>query len=91
MGFPIYFTIPPLTYAAAKWQPLGVERQISPFWKLETECYNIYENKKNLEFRPRPPWDLSDSVDHGFSSFLDTWEIMVKLGKIYILWRNSKN
>ena len=23
------------TFAAAEWQPLGVERRMSPFWKLE--------------------------------------------------------
>ena len=38
MGFLIHFADlakPPLTFRVIKWQPLRVERQVSPFWKLE--------------------------------------------------------
>ena len=36
-------------------QPLRVERQMSPFWKLENQGYNIYQNRKNYKFWPWTP------------------------------------
>ena len=35
LGFPIHFAIPPLTFQVTKCQLFGVERSLSPFWKLE--------------------------------------------------------
>ena len=57
------FAIPPLTFVAAKLKPLGIERQMSPFWKLEKWGYKIYRNKKDLKNWPwtPPPYTLNNA------------------------------
>ena len=36
-------------------QPSRGERQMSPFWKLDNQGYNMCEKERNLKFWPGPP------------------------------------
>ena len=45
---------PILAFWSIKFQPLGVERQMSPFWKEEKQGNNISHNKKKYFFDPNP-------------------------------------
>ena len=55
MGFPIHFPIPPLTFHIIKLQPLGVERQMNPFWKVERWGNHMGKLEGNLKCSPGPP------------------------------------
>ena len=48
--FTLHFPIPPLTFHIIKLQPLGVERQMNPFWKLERWGNHMGKLEGNLKF-----------------------------------------
>ena len=56
----------PLTFRVIKWQPLEVERQVNPFWKLETDLKHIWKWKEPeiWPWTPPPPIPLKELRDH---------------------------
>ena len=50
-------------------ESLRVEGQVSPFWKLDIQGYNIYQIKKNKEFRPWTPSIPSTGVQVKITDF----------------------
>ena len=58
MRFPIhfrYFTKTPFTFAAAKIKPLGVEKCLSPFWKVKHKPTTYVKIRENSNFDPPLP------------------------------------
>ena len=45
----------PRLWNVITFEPLGVERWLSPFWKAEKQDIAIFQREKKLFFDPEPP------------------------------------
>ena len=76
----------PLTPTALSWQPCGIERQMSPFWKLEIQGYNISKKQENLKIlaRPPPPYTL-ETLRFAYVSCFKDYSMMLSIYEGYYL------